>query len=208
MNNLTALEQNRLNDGREYRAVTMEAGSEMTVTGYASTFNQPYLLADYGSERVYEQVDPSAFNGCDMSDVVFQYNHQGRVMARTKNGTLQLSVDQHGLRVVAQLGGTDLGRQTYDEIKGGYTDKMSFGFRVGADIYSEERDQSGILIITRTITKFTKLYDVSAVSLPANDMTSISARTLADGAIETAAAERLRRERKKNKIKIMLEVNK
>lgn len=199
----------RLASGREYRAMTMTAQSqntdEMIVEGYATTFNQPYLLYDSPSWRVYEQITPTAFDGCDMSDVIMQYDHTGRVFARTKNNTLTLAVDIAGLRVTADLSGTDIGRQLYQEIQGGYTDKMSFAFVVAEDKREEVMDhKTGVTTLTRTITKISKLYDVSAVSLPANDMTSISARKFADGVIGRIKAERL--ERAKQKIKILLEV--
>ena len=205
---LTELEQSRLSDGREYRSIVMEArDDDFVVEGYATTFDQPYLLWDDGEVRVYEQIAPGAFDDCDMQDVIMQYNHLGRVFARTRNNTLQLAIDNVGLKIRAVLGGTDLGKQVYEEVKGGYTDKMSMGFRVDEDERTEVRDpSSNIWIVTRTIKKIKKLYDVSAVSMPANDMTSISARMLADGAIEAAAAERLRRDTKKQKIKTMLEV--
>ena len=197
---------NRLADGREYRAMTMRAADEsMTVDGYATTFNQPYMLYDSPTYKVYEQVAPTAFDGCDMSDVIMQYDHEGRVFARNKNGTLALNVDGIGLKITADLGGTDIGRQLYQEIKGGYTDKMSFGFLVAEDQRkSDYNAETGVEIVTRTITKIKKLYDVSAVSIPANDMTSISARRIADGVIGEIKAERL--ERAKKKIKILLEV--
>ena len=103
------------------------------VEGYACTFNQPYLLYEYMGDsgttyRVMEQIDPHAFDDCDMDDVIMQYDHTGRVFARTKNATLSLVADGIGLKVTADLGGTEIGRQLYAEIKGGYTDKMSFGF--------------------------------------------------------------------------------
>lgn len=197
---------NRLADGREYRAMTMRASDEsMTVDGYATTFNQPYMLYDSPTYKVYEQVAPTAFYGCDMSDVIMQYDHEGRVFARNKNGTLALNVDGIGLKITADLGGTDIGRQLYQEIKGGYTDKMSFGFLVAEDQRkSDYNAETGVEIVTRTITKIKKLYDVSAVSIPANDMTSISARRFADGVIGEIKAERL--ERAKKKLKILLEV--
>lgn len=208
MPQLTERELNRLHDGREYRSLTMAARDDaMIVEGYATTFNQPYLLFEDTGFRVFEQVAPDAFTDCDMTDVIMQYNHTGRVFARTRNGTLDLVPDATGLRIAAHLDGTDLGRQMYQEVKGGYTDKMSMGFRVAEDEVKETKDHtSGIVIVTRTILKISKLYDVSAVSIPANDMTSISARMLADGVIEAAEAERLRREKKRNRIKAMLEV--
>ena len=197
---------NRLADGREYRAMTMRAADEsMTVDGYATTFNQPYMLYDSPTYKVYEQVAPTAFDGCDMSNVIMQYDHEGRVFARNKNGTLALNVDGIGLKITADLGGTDIGRQLYQEIKGGYTDKMSFAFLVAEDqSKSYYNAETGVEIVTRTITKIKKLYDVSAVSIPANDMTSISARRFADGVIGEIKAERL--ERAKKKLKILLEV--
>lgn len=204
---------NRLENGREYRAMTMtvraagEGDENMIVEGYATTFNQPYELYSEPGYRVLEQIAPSAFAECDMSDVIMQYDHEGRVFARNKNGTLSLSADAIGLKIVADLGGTDISRQLYQEIKGGYTDKMSFGFVVAEDKRECVIDhESGIETITRTITKIKKLYDVSAVSLPANDMTSISARRFSNGVIEEIKAERLKRANRVKKLKLLLEV--
>lgn len=202
----------RLSDGREYRVMTMsvreaENDNEMIVEGYATTFNQPYMLYDSRDFKILEQIAPTAFDGCDMSDVIMQYNHEGRVFARNKNGTMTLSVDAIGLKVTANLGGTEIGRQLYGEIKGKYTDKMSFGFVVAEDQQSVVVDhENNVETVTRTITKIKKLYDVSAVSIPANDMTSISARRYADGVIDGIKAERLERANKIKKLKLMLEV--
>ena len=200
---------NRLKNGREYRAMTMtvlpeeDSDGKMVVEGYAATFNQPYLLYDSPSYRIFEQIAPTAFDDCDMSDVIMQYDHEGRVFARTRNGTLIL--DSGGLKTVANLGGTDIGRQLYQEIKGGYTDKMSFSFLVAEDNKVSTVDsESRVETVIRTITKISKLYDVSAVSIPANDMTSISARRFSDGVIGEIKAERL--ERAKKKLKLLLEV--
>lgn len=202
---------NKLENGREYRAMVMEVravdGNEesMIVEGYATTFSQPYLLYDGRYYKIIEEIAPTAFSECDMRDVIMQYDHTGRVFARTRNGTLTLTVDAIGLKVTADLSGTDIGRQLYQEIKGGYTDKMSFGFVVTEDQrVSTEDYETGVETVTRTITKIKKLYDVSAVSIPANDMTSISARRFADGVIDEIKAERL--ERAKKKLKLMLEV--
>ena len=206
----------KLNNGREYRAMRLEVrtadpaapDSKQEVEGYACTFNQPYLLYEYISGttyRVMEQIDPHAFDDCDMDDVIMQYDHEGRVFARTKNGTLALAADSAGLKVTADLGGTEIGRQLFAEIKGGYTDKMSFGFTVAEDKRETVRDlESHIMTVNRTITKIKKLYDVSAVSLPANDATSISARKFLDGEIERIKAERLQRADTATKIKLKL----
>ncbi len=182
---------------REYRNLAellAPQEDEKRVQGYATTFDQPYKLGGDDSFEFWEVVDRGAFNDTDMSDVIMQYNHEGRVFARTKNNTLALRSDEHGLFIDADLGGTEIGRQLYEEIKGGYTDKMSFGFTVRGD-KRDERMEDGKTILTRTITDIGKLYDVSAVSIPANDATSISVRTFVNGEIERLKAERLEQER-------------
>ena len=164
----------------------------MVVTGYASTFDDPYLLWKDADVEVYEQVDRHAFDETNMDDVIMQYDHQGRVFARVRNNTLKVTPDDKGLFISADLSGTDIGRGLYQEIAGGYTDRMSFGFTVDEDEQVIQEDSTtGKTHVLRTIRKVGKLYDVSAVSLPANPGTSISARFL-DGAIEEARAERLK----------------
>ena len=216
----------KLDEGRQYRDIDVSSferrageDGEKTVTGYATTFSQPYeLYRDAWGGYVYivrEQVDPEAFKNTDMSDVIMQYNHKGRVFARGSNGTLELDPDAHGLHIRANLGGTEIGRQLFEEISGGYTTKMSFGFRVGKDKReeTEERnEETGVTTVTilRTILEISKLYDVSAVSLPANDATSISARNFGEGVVAEFKKEilaREKRERQKKKIKILTEVS-
>ena len=184
--------QDKINNGREYRKMELniQEPDSYNVRGYATTFNEKYTLFEDRDFRIDEQVDPHAFDECDMRDVIFQYDHEGRVFARTSNDTLKRTPDAHGLEVNAYLGGTEIGRNLFEEIKGGYTSKMSFGFHVEADDIKEE-EVEGKVIYTRTIKKINKLYDVSAVSLPANDGTEISARSLKDGAIAKLEAERL-----------------
>lgn len=198
---------NKLNKGREFRAMSMtatdtvdQAGNEAKVVeGYATTFNEPYYLYtiynDDDSVRsiVYEEVDRDAFREADTSDVIMQYDHQSRVFARLSNNTLSLEEDDHGLKVRAYLGGTEIGRQLYDEIKGGYTNKMSFGFSISKD--HVERHANGRDYI-RKIDGIKKLYDVSAVSYPQNPFTSISEATRAalDGEIQKLEQERLTEE--------------
>lgn len=184
--------------------------NDMTVEGYATTFDQEYPLWDIGEYAVFESIDRHAFDDTDMSDTIMQYDHEGRVFARIKNGTLKLTADEHGLKIRADLGGTELGRQLYEEIKGGYTDKMSFGFTVSKDERTEEHLENNRTVIHRKITGIKKLYDVSAVSLPANDATEISARSCGEGFIEAARMEHeaiMERQRKIQKIKILMEVS-
>lgn len=210
---LSELQKMKLEQGREYRMTMPVAvralpneNEGMIVEGYATTFNDIYALYTYGGYTVEERIDPGAFDACDMSDVIMQYDHQGRVIARTRNSTLQLRIDAKGLFITANLGGTELGRQLYQEIKDGYTDRMSFGFVVGEDRkeYTVDHD-SGHETCTRTILRINKLYDVSAVSIPANDMTSISARSLLDGWIAGKAEESRQREKEKLNLTFILE---
>lgn len=189
---------------REYRDMTMEIRSaeneeveqeeRKVVKGYASTFNEPYTLYEDDDWRFDEVVDSRAFDNTDMSDVIMQYDHEGRVFARMSNNTLTVVPDEKGLLIEADLGGTELGRQLFEEIKGGYTNKMSFGFTVDGEERRDIKNADGKTVTVRTITSVRKLYDVSAVSLPANDATSISVRTLTDGEIERIRAERLEAE--------------
>lgn len=181
---------------REYRNFEIRAkeeneADEKVVRGYASTFNEPYELYSDDKYTIREQIAPEAFNDADMSDVIFQYNHEGKVYARTRNNTLRVDVDEKGLAIEADLGGTEIGRELYEEIKGGYTDRMSFGFRILEDKWEEtENRETGKVDELRTITKIAKVYDVSAVSIPANDATSISVRNLSEGVIERLKEER------------------
>ena len=204
-------------DKREYRKInaaqmetrTAEDGGKI-VEGYATTFNQPYELWRDAEMTVNEQVDRNAFEETDMTDVIMQYDHEGRVFARISNGTLELSADEHGLHIRANLGGTEIGRQLFEEINGGYTNKMSFGFTVDQDEHLiTEDNEHGTITVLRTIKSIGKLYDVSAVSLPANNATEISARSWCDGVIQQLTEERRKaenRERQKKKIKILSEV--
>ena len=191
---------------REYRDMRLDivtraeddqdsAEERMIVNGYASTFNEPYTLYEDDDIIFREQVDSSAFDNTDMSDVIMQYNHEGRVFARISNNTLRVQPDDQGLFIEADLGGTELGRQLYEEIAGGYTDKMSFGFIVDKDEELRTEAADGRVDILRTIKGISKLFDVSAVSIPANDATSIAVRNLTDGVIEQIRAERLEAER-------------
>ena len=191
---MTEAMKKKIEQGREYRKMFLEVkdteDTDYTVTGYATTFDEPYTLYSIGDGKVVkEQVSRNAFDNADRSDVIMQYDHEGVVFARLSNDTLKLTVDDHGLFVEAYLGGTSNGRNLYEEIKGGYINKMSFGFTVTDDDLAEA--DYGYL---RTIKAIGKLYDVSAVSIPANDYTEISARNHIDGAIDEIETERIRLE--------------
>lgn len=180
---------------REYRNMQIRKASDegdtgYKVRGYASTFDK-YCLYDDGEYKLYEQIDPTAFDEADMSDVVFLYNHEGMVYARNKNNTLTLSTDEHGLLSEADLSSTQASRDLYDAINAGLVDQMSFAFTVTDDEYDKKT-------CTRTIHKIGKVFDVSAVSIPANpgtDISTLSARSYANGVIDMLKAERLKEQK-------------
>lgn len=198
---------------REYRDIDLskfeirklEDGTDV-VKGYAATWDE-YLLWDDGEYRFFEKFDPHAFDHCDLSDVIFQLNHEGRVYARGSNKTLTVTPDEKGLGTAAYLGGTEEGRKILEEIRGGYLTKMSHGFRSKKDKREVVEDRENHRVdIHRTILEVAKEYDVSVVSLPANEATSISARNLCEGVIEEVKQERLAmeaRKREKQQIAIM-----
>lgn len=158
---------------REYLAFEMRAKDDekMIVEGYAAVFNQETVLYSYDGIDYKESISPSAFEAAEMSDVVMNYNHQGKPTARTKNKTLELLIDSIGLKICAKLSGTEEGRRLYEEIKGGYIDKMSFAFTVLEDAYERETH-------TRRILRIKRLYDVAAVDIPAYDQTMHCSKVL------------------------------
>lgn len=163
---------------REYRnfsapittVPTEEGEKSYIVRGRAAAFDKPTCLYECGDTKYYEVIARGALDGCDMTDVIFNYNHGGKVVARLRNQTLKLFISDDGLDIEADLSGTVEGRNLYEEIEGGYIDKMSFSFIIKESAYDCETH-------TRTITKIKKLYDVAAVDIPAYDATSISARS-------------------------------
>lgn len=155
----------------ELRDGMQENNIEMYVEGYALTFDTPTTIWEDEDGCEYKEIiSRNALDNADMTDVIFNYNHGGKVMARTRNKTLELQVDTKGLYIRARLDGTEEGQEMYNEIKGGYIDRMSFCFMVGSSTFDSQTK-------TRTITSIKKVYDVSAVDIPAYDTTSISARS-------------------------------
>lgn len=190
---------------REYRnlailqpATQKRLDSDYYVEGYATTFDKPYELYEYDGIKYYEMIDRHALDGADMSDVILQYDHSGKVMARNSNGTLGLETNNNGLFIFADLSKSSAGKELYEEINSGLVNRMSWAFTVAEDKY--DRDTR-----TRIITKVKKVYDVSAVSIPANNDTEINARSYFNGVIEVEKQELLERKRKILKLKLELE---
>ena len=197
------------NERREYlsmpvMAVQRAEGEEAPsykVRGYASTFEEPYVLfEDWDGDPFYEIIDAHAFDEADMDDVIMQYDHMGMVFARTRNNSLSISIDDHGLLVEADLSLTQDSRRMWEAIDTGLVDRMSFCFVIAED--GEDYDKS---TKTSRITKITKVYDVSAVSIPANPGTEISAarKRFLDGVIQEERTERSAAEAKAKRIRIL-----
>ena len=189
---------------REYRSMAlMSPTNEYRAEGYATTYSDPYLLFHMDDVDYFEEIAPDAIDErTDMSDVIFQFDHEGMVFARMSNGTLSLSNDEHGLKVDVDLSKTNDARNMFENISSGMVREMSWAFTVDGQKYDKDTH-------TRQITHIKKIYDVSAVSIPANPNTEImAARSFIDGEIEKEIKEFEAREAKKAKLRLMLELGK
>ena len=152
--------------------------NKQLVEGYAAVFNQRALIweSEWSGWKYMEVIDRNAFNGADMNDTVFKYNHGdvAMILARTSNNTLTMTTDDKGLRISADIIDTNNGTDVYKLIKRGDLNKMSFAFTVKSERTEVDKENK---IYTRTITAFDKIYDVAVVDFPAYDGTSIQARS-------------------------------
>ena len=165
--------------------------SNYYVEGYASTFDAPYELGrDLDNQPYYEVVSSRALSGADMSDVIMQFDHSGMVPARQRNDTLLVEPDSHGLFIAADLSKSDFARNLYESIASGLVDKMSWAFTPDYDSMTFDESTR-----TQTINKVFRVFDVSAVSLPADEDTEISARDAVAGAADRIRLEQAERER-------------
>lgn len=150
--------------GVNYRNAEVRAASKpMVLEGYAALYNEP---TDLGAFR--EMIAPGAFEEVMQDDVRLLLNHDGAPLARTKNGTLQLSDDEKGLLYRAELIDTQAGRDLYAMVERGDITQSSFGFT----IERQEIQEDGL----RVITKVGRLLDVSPVTYPAYEATEVYAR--------------------------------
>ncbi|NLC03177.1 MAG: HK97 family phage prohead protease [Tissierellia bacterium] len=185
-------------NSREYRNLAIlqpiqnekRIDTDYYVEGYATTFNKPYELYEYDGVKYYEVIDRHALDNADMTDVIMQYDHGGKVFARNSNKTLGIEPNNEGLFIYADLSKSSASKEMYEEINNGLVTRMSWAFTVAEDSYNRETR-------TRTILKVKKVYDVSAVSIPANNDTLISARSYFDGVIGIEKQELLERKKKR-----------
>lgn len=199
---------------RQYRTLPFETppqaekknkfDSDCYVEGYAAKYER-YVLFESGDQIVYEEFMPECFRGCDMSDIIFQFDHAGKVFARQSNNTLTVEPDSIGLFICADLSKTSAARSMYEDIQSGLVTKMSWGFLPDYDTLEVIEQGNEITLRHHSIKK---IYDVSAVSIPANNDTDIQARSFANGAIEKAMKEIQKRKNHIKRIKLLLEVTK
>ncbi len=195
---------------RDFRAAfkeNSETDEEFILEGTPCVFGSETILYSEDGYELREVVDSGAFDGADISDVIFNYNHCGRVYARTRNNTLKLHADETGLHIRAQLLKNDEGhRALYRDISSGLIDKMSFAFTVAEQEFRRNKKESGAVTETRIIKKFKKIHDVSAVDIPAYNATEISARRAFEAEREQRIAESKKRAVDILKIKLKTEV--
>ena len=194
-----------MKNDREYRTLNIEveqrneAGDpSYVVRGYASTFEPYVLFTDEDGNEYKEIIEPTAFDGADLSDVVFRVDHEGAVYARSSAGTLVVGFDDHGLFDEANLSKTAKARGLFEDIAAGNYPKQSFAFTVAEDEYDRKTR-------TRTIKRIAKVYDVSPVSFPANPTTELDIKTrdYFHGVIEAERAERLETEKRQRALKAL-----
>jgi HK97 family phage prohead protease len=179
-----------------------EEENKMILEGYALVFDNETLIGDeeYG---FIEEIDSRALSQTKMKDVPMKYNHMDSflIIARTKNQSLSLTVDNIGLKVRAELLDTNTNQDIYKMVRSGLLDKMSFAFTVDEQVWNREGR-----IPKRTITKIERLYDVSVVDTPAYDATSIYARSLESMELELKAMELAEQEEKTSIIKKRIKI--
>jgi HK97 family phage prohead protease len=170
----------------------IEENEKMILEGYAIVYNEETLIGskEYG---FIESISPDAISEDAIRDVPMKYNHMDSflIIARTKNQSLQLTSDEKGLKVRAELLDTQHNKDIYKMVKSGLLESMSFAFTVKDQEWDHEGD-----IPKRYIKSIDRLYDVSIVDIPAYDSTSIYARSLESMDLELKTMELEKRQQR------------
>lgn len=183
---------------RQYRAFEFDVKEdEMVVEGVAIVYDTPTVLFEIDGVKYYEVIDRNALRNADVSDVVFVENHEGTPGARTRNQTLQLLNTDSALNIRAELSKSSKGPAMYSDIKNGIYDRMSFSFIVRKDEYDKQTR-------TRKILEIEKLFDVSCVTFPAYNQTTISARSFFEAEAEKERMELRELELRRKKLNLLL----
>lgn len=162
-----------------------------------------------------EIIERGALDDADLKDVRFLVNHNtdmiplARSRNNNENSTMQMSIDEKGMEIRVDLDTENNAeaKSLYSAVERGDLDGMSFMFTVDGDRWDDIESEHP----TRTITKLSKVFEVSAVTFPAYEQTSISARGLSnalDSAKESLENERAAKkaiEARKQKIRILKE---
>jgi HK97 family phage prohead protease len=144
------------------------------ISGYAAVFNQQAEIGRW--YRYKEQIASDAFEGCNYDKCVACFNHNtDNILARYASGTLKLSVEEVGLRFEFEVPNTTVGNDMYELVKRGDISQCSFAFVVEEDTWRYSEDMDGV--DERTINKISELWDVSLVTYPAYEGTSVDARS-------------------------------
>ena len=206
---MTPTEKTKFKEAAQTRALAVFSSEQSTqrridtdyyVEGFAARYEPYVLYHDQNGEPIYERFERGCFEGCDMSDIIYQYDHAGRVFARTSNGSLIVEPTDEGLFMAADLGKTTAAKEHHADIAAGMITKMSWRFRVG-DYYYDAA--------TRTIVhrKVAKIYDVSGVSIPANDDTEINARAWVDGEIAQATRSEVELDERRRRLRAKINLS-
>ena len=202
---MTPIDKIKLKNERQIRALptlttatNKRIESNYYVEGYAARY-EPYVLYETEDGPIYERFERGCFDNCDFSDIIYQLNHQGTVMARTSNGSLIVEVDENGLFTAADLGRTEAARHHYEEISTGMITKMSWGFILGDYHY----DRESRTIVHKSVKK---IFDVSGVSIPANQNTEINARSWVDGVIDLAVRSEAELDDRRRRLRLKIQL--
>ena len=169
----------------EIRAKSDPSESSRTVRGYAAVFGRSSVNLGSSDYQFYEIIEPGAFDEALRGNTVALFNHDSNlILARSKDGagTLALGVDGTGLWYEFDAPMTRAGDDLLESIKRGDVESSSFAFSVDADgqRWEEAREGDGPRIYTRTITKISRLYDVSPVVSPAYPDATVALRSLTE----------------------------
>lgn len=187
---------------REYRSFDFDSNDDtLMVEGTAIVFDTPTLMYEIDGIKYYEVIERGALDDAIMNDVVLNVDHQGKPAAKTKNKTLLLHVDERGLHIEADLSKNATGRELYEDIKNGFFDKMSFAFVTADETYDRENR-------TRVIKKVERLYDVSAVTVPAYSQTTLQSRSFFDAEAEKERMEIRNKSIERKKLLLRLQLGK
>lgn len=192
-----------ITNDREYRSIEFDLGKEeeMIVEGTAIVFDSPTVMYELDGIKYYEVIERGALDGAKIDDVVLNVDHVGKPAAKTRNKTLELTLHDDRLDIRADLSKNATGRELHEDILNGFFEKMSFSFTIADEEYDRENR-------TRIIKKIDRLYDVSAVTVPAYNQTSIIARSFFSAEAEKELAEARELELRKRKLQLQIRLGK